>query len=1077
MLHYQGLNDRWVHPKSWQKLGMNHYTVTLTETLGQHWPREIVSYPLPTALRGKAVQVTLNGQSVPCQFTDHMLSLQVENLEPAETRVYEVSSAAVPSSCENGVILLETPEGAIFSNGVIALKLPTSGNTTSRTADIPGPIIALRRDGQEWRGAGRLESPFAVAAIDTRIIEAGTLWTTVEVNYSFAEGYSYRARLILRPDDEVCEVWEESTLPVRLWPAARPYREIGSLGASFWAQSRDEIANPCIRPCATSNFLFDLHAGFAADRLVTHSTSSWEIIDMPLGLPALKTYTAMRPALASIDGGWLGVYNCKQDDLLGVASLDIAHWQSPDEQVHPAHRTPGVSAEVLLVDAPDSAVHLRFPVENLTRRWLIALVSRAGSEGLAKEIPAGQPVSLAPNADSPLWALRRRRGDLRLDKVKDWVVTWADAGDAHPRVFCAPGDIPALRAKINADPALRLAYEKTAEIRCADRYLLTGEKSSLADIEAATHGEALVEGILKGGYAGPTYAIGLARPLRRYAMACDVMWESFTPEEKQRARRVCALAAYILSDGDWWQYAYRDNETTYLPNFNSDVFCCFGLIGLFLADHPNAQVWTRALVKLLDLELRHHLRLDGGGDENVGNYLLSTWTQLLFPALWALRQNGVKDYSADRYVHAGARFLLRTLGPADLRDDGLRMMPPIGHHPYARKDMPLFAMLAAFVKDADPELAANLMWGWQATGAPVRNFYDHNGLTANPLTRQLIFHDPTIPAIPPVVESGNLPHVGVVLRSHGLHAQGSYLFLKAGRVHSHHDEDEGSFHYFARGVPLALDGLPLQNGATAAQHNAVTFSKPGQPSGIVERFTSTPACDYVRARIAPRAFACDAMFIDGAHRGGFTRELVFVKAPTAGGVEYLVVKDTTIGPEACQWNLDVLSRKPEFLAAGRIWFPGHPEFEMGLEVIVTEPAGLTATCEEGFVNEKLLTPEGRASLSEIELGWTINEHWLLHLPAAPGTTFVTVLFPRRPGEASPTVEYLEREETLRITHTEGQELIFLRSNPSVGTNLAGVTFQGRAGLRYARGEREEIYPLDALHMRADDYPGRVIRNI
>ena len=192
------------------------------------------------------------------------------------------------------------------------------------------------------------------------------------------------------------------------------------------------------------------------------------------------------------------------------------------------------------------------------------------------------------------------------------------------------------------------------------------------------------------------------------------------------------------------------------------------------------------------------------------------------------------------------------------------------------------------------------------------------------LTRHFVFHDPTIPAIAPVPASADLPHVGAVLRSHGGGEGGSYLFLKAGRVHSHHEEDEGSFHYFGRGVPLALDGLTLCNIATAAQHNAVSFASYGQPSGLVEYFTTTLEVDYVRARIAPRAFACDAMYIDDTHRSGFIRELMLVKSPVPGGIEYLVVKDTVSGPDDCQWNLDVLSRQPSLDVAGIVRFPDCP---------------------------------------------------------------------------------------------------------------------------------------------------------
>ncbi|OPZ80179.1 MAG: hypothetical protein BWY76_03435 [bacterium ADurb.Bin429] len=337
-------------------------------------------------------------------------------------------------------------------------------------------------------------------------------------------------------------------------------------------------------------------------------------------------------------------------------------------------------------------------------------------------------------------------------------------------------------------------------------------------------------------------------------------------------------------------------------------------------------------------------------------------------------------------------------------------------------------------------------------------------------------HDPTIPPVIPERGSHDLPHVGAVMRSHDVSGRGSYLFLKAGRVHSHHDEDEGSFHYFGRGVPLALDGLPLQNGATAVQHNAVTFNRRGQPSGIVEHFTSSPNADYVRARIAPRAFACDAMYYDDQHRSGFTRELMLVKAPKPGGIEYLVVKDTCVGPDAPQWNLDVLSRQPEAVGDSHLWFPGHPEFGMGLDVIFVEPAAPSVTFEAGTVNPKLVTSEGRATLGFLEVDFSITEHWLLHATGVPGATFLAVLFPRRAEEPVPVVEYLNREETLAITHADRRDLLFLRPNPKLAVSLEGIRFAGRAGFARRRDGQWTCTALEGeMAEVATALPIRVLR--
>ncbi|HEY3398443.1 MAG TPA: hypothetical protein VGM19_12380 [Armatimonadota bacterium] len=1056
----RGLNDQWVCPESVQADRQGGYRLRLREPLGETWTQQIVSYLLPGSA-GQTASVTCAGQAVPSQQVGDRLFLLVANLAPGEQREYAVTLGAEAAATPSPITVTETPAGIEVSNGLLSLRLPTSATD----GVLRAPLLAVRRGGGAWIGSGRMETRHPLLALTTQVTEAGALWTTVQVAYEFAGGYRYQAEFVLRAGDDWCEVREESTLPVRLWPAPRPFREIGSLGASFWGQPLENLAQPCLRPFPTSNWYFDVRPGLEPDRLVTHSTASWEIMDLPLGSATLKTYTAMRPVNPFMDGGWLGVYSTTQDELLGVASLDISHWGIPDETIHPAHRTPGQANEVHLLDQQEAGTCYRFPVESMSRRWFLRLASRAESgEAQAAEITPGVPVRREPKPDMPLQGLRTWQGDLRLDKVKDWVLDWEDAGDAHPRVLCNRADLPAIREKVLRVPELRQAYELNRDLRSADRFFMEGEVSGLAAIEAATHGAEIVHGIIETGFAGRSYCIALARPLRRYALACDMQWDSFTPEEKREARRVCALTAYILTDGDWWQYTLRPGETTYLPNFNSDVFCCAGIIGMVLSDHPCSPLWAAYLVERMDLELEHHLREDGGGEENTGNYLISTWGQLYMPALWGLRNCGIKDYSGDSRVLGGARFLLKVLGPPDPRDHGVRQMPPVGHHPGTRKSPPLFAWLAAFVKDHDPALAANLMWAWRAVGAPVHNFYDHSGPTANPLTRHLIFHDPTIPEVAPERTSHNLPYVGAILVSHDFSGQGSYLLLKSGRVHSHHEDDEGSIHYFGRGVPLAVDGLPLQNSATYAQHNAVSFGKWGQPTGIVESFTTTPGADYVRSHIAPRAFCNDQMYFADMHRSGFTREIVLAKSPLPGGVEYVVLKDAACGPDPAQWNLDVLSREPQQTAPDRVWFPGHaqPGFGMGLEVCLLEPSQPEVQFEAGTVNERFLTPEGRAELQPVDLDWTVVEHWLMHVLAGPGTTFYTVLFPRRAEEPSPEIEYLEREETVRITHAEGQDLVFLRPNPWIELDVDGVRFQGRAGIaRQSVGGSYRLYALDA----------------
>lgn len=1070
-------NDLWGKHHQLTPQGKNRWTIKLTEPLGWNWSREIVSYELPPGARKLDLRVMRERIEVPSQRNPggSEIAFLIEKLTPEETLEFTIEKGSSQFARDCDVRIEKEADGWIADTGKIAVKLPLSMKVGEGQL-VPGPIQAIRRSGSTWFGRGRIDSPRRVREIVTKIIECGPLWKTIEVTYKFEPRIAYVVRVTLRPGEEYVEVSEDSTVPVNLWPALRPYREIGSLGGAFWSQSPDVIGKPCTRPCPTTNFIFEFTPEFEPDRMITHETAAVQMMDLPLRWGPVRTYTAMRPCYVGVDAAWMGVYHCDRDDLFGIASTDIAHWRLPDDYIHPAHRIAGANSEVLLIDSKEVGSHFRFPIEQMSRRWFFAGFSRENSAGLGVSVkPEGQPVRLEAAPTMPLWALRTRRGDLRLNKVKEWITNWPDANDVHPRVYCGPDDFPAIRERMKRVPELRQNFEATKQWRPADRYIATGvpEAGAFERVEAQTSASELVATVLERGFASLPYAIGLSRPMRRYISGVDVLWSTLSPSERKTARRTIAIAAYLMTDGDWWSFPFRKDESTYLPNFNSDVFTCAGTAGLFLSDHPCSKMWVKHLVKRMDIELEHHLRIDGGGSENVGTYLVSTWSQLLLPALWALRRNKVKDYSKDKYVLAGARFLVKVISSPDPRANWERMMPPIGHHPQAKTQLAMMAWFASFLKKSDRTLAGNLMWAWREMGAPVRNFYDHQGPPANPLTRHYIFHDPSIKPIEPKLplhSSMVLPNVGTIFRTHGLTRKGSYVFLKAGREHSHHDDDEGSFHYFGRGIPLALDGLRLENGAPAAEHNTISFDKPGQPTGNVVCFRSTPTADYVRAVMPPRGFCSDSNFPEGAHRSGWERQLLLVKSSKPGGVEYLVVKDVVTGPDAGQWNLDVLSRRPEVRSPSHIWFPGHEEFEMGMDLFLLEPFGATANIEKGHVNESVVDPVKRAELQSHFSNYAVNEHWITHVHQPPGATFVALLFPRKSSEKEPSVEYLAREETLRITHGEGKDLIFLRPCEQVDTIIEDIDFRGRAGVVCERKGKRVIQPLDAVEMNVITKP-------
>lgn len=1058
MILDRGLNDFWRRTVRLRKIKPSHYRIRLREPLGQAWSRETISLALPRGIPYRNAQVTQrDGTPVASQISGGRLFLRIENLTPGETRDWDVrfSKTAPPRELPGGVFYRESGPVALFGNRHIAVKLP--GSLPAKAgARIPGPLLAIRRSGGAWMGEGYLESSRVVSAIRATLRDAGPLWAECEVVYEFAEGAVYRMRLRLGAEDEVMEIDEESTLPLCLRPGERPYREIGTLGSSSWRQASDHIAQPCIRPIPSSWFVlaFGLRE---ANRLVTHSTGAWEIMDFPLGGTTRRAFTAMRAAYTPIDGGWLGLHHTEREGLLGVASRDLAHWRLPDDTLHPIHKMPGAHAEVFFFDGPAGGEY-RFPIENLSRSWLL------GAFPQTPKPLRRTPLRRAADPTHPLWAQRIRRGDLPLDKVKDWVTDWPEPASGHVGLLCAREDFGSIREKVLRSPALLENFQRFRVSRPVDRHILLGEVVRLSEIEAQIGARRLVEETLERGYSGPNYAIALSRPLRRYVIACDVLWENFNEAERREARHVCALAAYFLTDGDWWQYAWCPGETTYLPNFNSDVFACAGLMGLFLEGHPCSGVWIQGCLARIEREFAQHLRADGCGDENIGCYYYSTWTQIYFPLLWALRRRGQRDYSADPRIHAAARYMIETLTPPDPRRGGLRMIPPIGDHPGAAGRLQIMDWLATFVQDTAPELAQNLKWAWQECGSPVGNFHDHFGEAANPFTRHNVFHNPEIAPRKPTLGTRDFTPSGAVLRTEGE----SYVFLKSGRIRYHHHDDEGSFHYYGRGVPLALDALSLSNGQPGTDHNKLTFeggeSSPARGErtrSSIERLVSTPTADYVRIQATVWTDPDAHRTNQWKRRNLWERSLILVRASRPGGAEYLVIKDSTLGPDAATWNLDVLSRKPIRSAKNRLWFPGMATFAMGLEVIFAAPASPEITLEKGGVDPLAFEDWKRKTPSVTRVSWKETEHWLAHAAAPANSGFLTVLFPRRKGEASPVITYMESEGALQIRHFDGEDILFLPDDPEREIRCFHLRFQGAAGLASRRSGSSRLEPLDA----------------
>jgi hypothetical protein len=306
---------------------------------------------------------------------------------------------------------------------------------------------------------------------------------------------------------------------------------------------------------------------------------------------------------------------------------------------------------------------------------------------------------------------------------------------------------------------------------------------------------------------------------------------------------------------------------------------------------------------------------------------------------------GIADYRQDPKYLAGARFWLDVITPPDVRfNPPRRMTPPIGNHPYSAPGFGMYEWNANTFQKIQPDLAAWSHWAWLECGEPSDHHYliPFNNFYANPL------FDAQVPPL----QSKPLEGFGYIFRNHFPSKQETYMSFKCGYYYYHHDGDEGSFHMYGKGVPLACDGLELIGYTTPHSHNMIEIPEPGgKPGsywyaiprgGVLTGHLESPVVDWSSGFFAKENTRKAEFIVSKLHTTDWRRDVMLVKSPDPEGAEYFVIADHLSGPDNSIWNLDVHSEEPTIETVGglpTVRFPGirKPQYNCGLDVIFVTP--------------------------------------------------------------------------------------------------------------------------------------------
>ena len=747
------------------------------------------------------------------------------------------------------------------------------------------------------------------------------------------------------------------------------------------------------------------------------------------------------------DGRISFVHHKQKNDLFAIVGRDAAHWEYPDSSIHPRHLTPGVNAEIHFVDEPGEHAYYRIPVARAVRHWLLAVGDKR--EWTKLRYPGSHQTAYPYLAH-----LRTKVCDLPLDKVKDWHLDWEQKLLGQPRLFFSPEQGQALLRRIEGHEPFKPYLAQVERI-------LTGQQGAktVGGVGAHTGGN-MVELLLRVGYSGFVQSISIVRPMRGVAEQLDYNARTLDPEQVARTRREMAFLTSVVTDGDYWQYAWNQGRTSYLPNFGSDLYVAVGLMALVLPDHPNSKQWLSYALGELDKELTYYISPDGAGEENIANYYLWTWRQLTV-LFGALKHNGIFDAARHPRYQAACRFWIEILTPpqpklaafassAPIRpEDRLRRIPPFGDHGFNDNVCLEQGGATGILKETNPQLASECAWAWrEACGA--------RPATQMGALPHVLIADPTVAPRVPVLKSRQLRGFGAVLRNHFPSDKETFLAIKASRIYSHHHPDEGGIHLFGRGVPIILDGLHGKDYYREQWHPIVTFADgKTHRRGEVVDFSTSPLADFVAADIPVGPFLPGPPE-PGMTRNGSRRHVLLVKSPTLDVPDYFVLQDIVYGPAASQLNLPVFCGKPQPGAGGKANWVLLPPIDSPNHGVATDLVFLWPAAPDITVTP---IPNGEG-----------GEHaWAVSARQPAGKNWAVIVYPRDKQMAPPTVALLDSPNAFRLTSPGGLATDYVVcAAGAVSTQTDEFRFTGYCGVARLRNDRVSVSLVNGTEIRCRD---------
>lgn len=764
--------------------------LTLQEHLGYGWSNDIVHQPvtIPASADLQAEKTALfrDGQAVPMQL-DNIETNKAGSILKADVWF----RTDLPANGSRSFVL-KSGKGAtdtdlkITKNGDI-LEIANALTAVRISGGTNGPLLGVRLASGQWAGASQITCDKALESASTEVLAQGPIFVRTRTTYRFADDGSYIFEATLRSGEPVVRFDET-------------YEKAGSL-------------------------VLDLSTGLQPTKFGTKADFRGNMQLTPIDyeksakLPGLVGWDFYLPNLTSVIG-YLGGPN---DDLLGWVATEksAADWL-PD----PYKQTFAVTA------APGGKLRAEGSLEHGRRTW--AFLIAKGSD--FPEMPPGTPAN--PGKDLYRWWSRHIM--VSLDKVANWQLVWPDMDKiAFPHTYFSSNDLPGIRTRLQAEPAIREFMEKAKTSNAifkdipflSSGYLYFGDPAYLKMLDSKPGdgsqtpreyldffircyldgaGPLWREG--SGGDGGNMGSMNVSDQMLLRCVGFELLLGSdvLSPTEKRDFLAKLAFMTYVMHDPAWQPPVHMPDGSRPggygqgTPNQKHCAFSVRAMTACMLANHPMKKEWMR--FAMAELRPHYEYTIHESGALLESPFYSSRDTMRYAPFWSAMTRAGVAEVAPDyeKWMNRpklAFQYLANMLTPKEPRMGGKRVYHPIGRSSPGVVD-PTLMIGGDPWGLTDPRHGALMRWGWQEQGKPSPDIMGSTGGRNLALTLIAASH-----AFEPLkdnpLRSRRFEGMGAIFRSHPeSDYESNILFRHDGFCWDLYAVNNGAVYFYGKGAPL-----------------------------------------------------------------------------------------------------------------------------------------------------------------------------------------------------------------------------------------------------------------------------------